>query len=205
MRSLFSLFLSNTHDEQGRERERQSAGDVCMIGKEKTFLHPRTSLSIPSILSTMTSVASALAALAASAADPESLASAIQGAAFLDATPGDARQQLRGMKERGWSTSRAARAAARASSLTFSLSLSPLPFLSRPRPPPEDPGGRRGESRGGGGPAGRGAVALCQGGKEGERRREKRGARSRTRLFSPFSFFSLLPFHSPTTPPTSSP
>jgi len=48
-----------------------------------------------------TSASSALAALAASAADPEALASAIQGAAFLDTTPGDARQQLRGVCERG--------------------------------------------------------------------------------------------------------
>jgi hypothetical protein len=47
----------------------------------------------------MTAIASALAALTASGSDPETLASAIQGSAFLDATPGDARQQLRG--ERG--------------------------------------------------------------------------------------------------------
>ena len=49
----------------------------------------------------MTAVASALAALTASGADPETLASAIQGASFLDGTPGDARQQLRGKKRRG--------------------------------------------------------------------------------------------------------
>jgi hypothetical protein len=42
------------------------------------------------------SAASALAAMAAAGSDPDSLASAITGAAFLDAQPGDARQQLRG-------------------------------------------------------------------------------------------------------------
>lgn len=123
----------------------------------------------------MTAIASALAALTASGSDPETLASAIQGAAFLDATPGNARQQLRG--ERGGRRreerreERVDRPRPRARRLCAALpltarSLSPPPLLpfSRPRPPPEDPGGRGGQCGRRGGPAGGRAVAFCQGG-----------------------------------------
>lgn len=47
--------------------------------------------------------AAAVAALHAAGDDTEALAEAIQAAAFLDSTPGDARQKLRGRQDGGCS------------------------------------------------------------------------------------------------------
>ncbi len=100
--------------EGGRARAREREGEglyACVVwcgggakgecrednrerGKSKTAIPIPFSFSHSKMAA---SASSALAALAASAADPEALASAIQGAAFLDTTPGDARQQLRGV------------------------------------------------------------------------------------------------------------